>query len=142
MFKGFREFILRGNVIDLAVAVVIGAAFGAVITSFVTNILTPLISAIVGKPDFSAFVANLNGSAIKYGLFLNALISFLLIAFAVYFAMVAPMNAWKARQARGQAPPDPTTKTCPECLEPIAIAARKCKWCGEPQPTQAFKDAA
>lgn len=142
MFKGFREFILRGNVIDLAVAVVIGAAFGAVITSFVANILTPLIAAIVGKPDFSALMTNVNGSAIKYGLFLNALIAFLLIAFAVYFAMVAPMNAWKARQARGQATPDPTTKNCPECLEPIAIAARKCKWCGEMQPTQVLKDAA
>ena len=133
MLKGFKEFIMRGNVIDLAVAVVIGAAFGAVITAFVTNILTPLIAAIVGKPDFSAFVASLNGSEIKYGLFLNALISFLLIAAAIYFVMVAPMNAWKARQARGQAPPDPTTKTCDACLETIAIAARKCKWCGEPQ---------
>ncbi len=142
MFKGFREFILRGNVIDLAVAVVIGAAFGAVITSFVANILTPLIAALVGKPDFSALVTNLNGSAIKYGLFLNALIAFLLIAFAVYFAMVAPMNAWKARQARGQATPDPATKTCPECLESIAIAARKCKWCGTAQPAQVLKDAA
>ncbi len=142
MFKGFREFILRGNVIDLAVAVVIGAAFGAVITSFVANILTPLIAAIIGKPDFSALMTDVNGSAIKYGVFLNALIAFLLIAFAVYFAMVAPMNAWKARQARGQAAPDPTTKNCPECLEPIAIAARKCKWCGEMQPPQALKDAA
>lgn len=133
MLKGFREFIMRGNVIDLAVAVVIGAAFGAVITAFVTDILTPLIAAIVGKPDFSAFVATLNGSEIKYGLFLNALIAFLLIAAAVYFAMVAPMNAWKARQARGQAPADPTTKTCDACLETIAIRARKCKWCGEAQ---------
>jgi large conductance mechanosensitive channel len=133
MLKGFKEFIMRGNVIDLAVAVVIGAAFGAVITAFVTNILTPLIAAILGKPDFSAFVANLNGSEIKYGLFLNALISFLLIAAAIYFVMVAPMNAWKARQARGQALPDPTTKTCDACRETIAIAARKCKWCGEPQ---------
>lgn len=131
MLKGFKEFIMRGNVIDLAVAVVIGAAFGAVVTAFVTDVLTPLIAAIVGKPDFSAFVANLNGSEIKYGLFLNALISFLLIAAAVYFTMVAPMNAWKARQARGQAPPDPTTKTCPACTETIAIAARRCKWCGE-----------
>ena len=95
--------------------------------------MTPLIAAIVGKPDFSAFVANLNGSDIKYGLFLNALISFLLIAAAVYFTMVAPMNAWKARQARGLAPEDPTTKTCEACLENIAIRARKCKWCGEPQ---------
>jgi large conductance mechanosensitive channel len=131
MLKGFKEFIMRGNVIDLAVAVVIGMAFGAVITAFVADVLTPLIAAIVGKPDFSALVANLNGSEIKYGLFLNALISFLLIAAAVYFAMVAPMNAWKARQARGQAPPDPTTKTCPACTETISIAARRCKWCGE-----------
>lgn len=133
MLKGFREFIMRGNVIDLAVAVVIGVAFGAVVTAFVTDVLTPLIAAIVGKPDFSAFVATLNGSQIKYGLFLNALISFLLVAAAVYFTMVVPMNAWKARQARGQAPPDPATKTCPACTETIAIAARKCKWCGEEQ---------
>jgi large conductance mechanosensitive channel len=135
MFKGFRDFILRGNVIDLAVAVVIGAAFGAVITSFVANILTPLIAAIVAKPDFSAFTAHLHGSEIKYGLFLNALIAFLLIAGAVYFAMVAPMNAWKERQARGQTPPDPSTKTCPACLESIAIGARKCKFCAEAQPS-------
>lgn len=133
MLKGFREFILRGNVIDLAVAVVIGAAFGAVITSFVTSVLTPLIAAAVGKPDFSALVWTLNGSDIKIGLFLNALISFLLVAGAVYFAMVAPMNAWKARQSRGQAPADPTTKTCPACMETIVIAARKCKFCGEAQ---------
>ncbi len=133
MFKGFKEFILRGNVIDLAVAVVIGVAFGAVVTSFVGDVLTPLIAAIVGKPDFSAFVATLNGSQIKYGLFLNALISFLLVAAAVYFTMVAPMNAWKARRARGQAPSDPTTKTCDACKETIAITARRCKWCGENQ---------
>jgi large conductance mechanosensitive channel len=133
MLKGFREFILRGNVIDLAVAVVIGAAFGAVITAFVGSILTPLLAAVVAKPDFSALVLKLNGSEIKYGLFLNALISFLLIAGAVYFTMVAPMNAWKERQARGQAPADPTTKTCPACLETVALAARKCKWCGETQ---------
>ena len=133
MFKGFREFILRGNVIDLAVAVVIGAAFGAVVTAFVGNILTPLIAAIAGKPDFSALVLHLHGSEIKYGMFLNSLISFLLIAGAVYFAMVAPMNAWKERQARGQAPADPTTKSCPACLETVALGARKCKWCGEAQ---------
>jgi large conductance mechanosensitive channel len=133
MLKGFRDFILRGNVIDLAVAVVIGVAFGAVVTAFVGNILTPLIAAIVAKPDFSALVWHLHGSEIKYGLFLNALISFLLIAAAVYFTMVAPMNAWKARQARGQATPEPTTKTCPACLETIAIGARKCKFCGEAQ---------
>src|ERR1051326_1721820 len=95
MFKGFRQFIMRGNVIDLAVAVVIGAAFGAVVTSFVTNILAPLIAAIVGKPDFSAFNLTVNGAVISYGVFLNALMAFLLVAAAIYFFMVAPMNAWK-----------------------------------------------
>src|SRR5947199_7840083 len=94
MLKGFRQFILRGNVLDLAVAVVIGAAFGAVITSFVTNILTPLIAAIIGKPDFSALSFTVNNSVIAYGAFLNALIAFLLVAAAVYFFMVAPMNAY------------------------------------------------
>lgn len=132
MFKGFKQFMLRGNVMDLAVAVVIGAAFGAVVTAFVTNILNPLIAAIVGKPDFSAFSVTVNGGVIAYGLFLNALISFLLIGAAVYFFMVAPMNAWKARQARGQAPPDPTTKKCSECLSEIPIAARRCAFCTSP----------
>lgn len=129
MIKGFRQFIMRGNVMDLAVAVVIGAAFGAVVTSFVTNILTPLIAAIVGKPDFSAFSVTANGAVIGYGIFLNALISFLLVAAAVYFFMVAPMNTWKARAARGQAPSDPTTKKCPECLSEIPIAAKRCAFC-------------
>lgn len=132
MFKGFRQFIMRGNVMDLAVAVVIGAAFGAVVTSFVTNILNPLIAAIVGKPDFSAFNATINGGVVSYGLFLNALISFLLVAAAVYFFMVAPMNAWKARQARGAAPVDPTTKKCPECISEIPIAAKRCAFCTSP----------
>lgn len=129
MFKGFRQFILRGNVIDLAVAVVIGAAFGAVVTSFVSNMLTPFIAAIIGKPDFSAFTFTVNGSVISYGTFLNAVISFLLVAAAVYFFMVAPMNAWKARAARNAIPADPTTKKCPECLSEIPIAARRCAFC-------------
>jgi large conductance mechanosensitive channel len=132
MLKGFREFMMRGNVIDLAVAVVIGAAFGAVVTSFVTNIVTPVIAAIVGKPDFSAFKFTVNNAVISYGLFLNALISFLLIGAAVYFTMVAPMNAWKARQARNAAPVDPTSKKCPECLSEIPIAARRCAFCTSP----------
>lgn len=137
MFKGFRQFIMRGNVMDLAVAVVIGAAFGAVVTAFVTSILTPFIAAIVGKPDFSAFSFTVNGTAIPYGLFLNALISFLLIAGAVYFFMVAPMNAWKARAARSAVPADPTTKKCPECLSEIPIAARKCAFCASVVTVQA-----
>jgi large conductance mechanosensitive channel len=132
MFSGFKKFLLRGNVLDLAVAVVIGAAFGAVVTSFVTNILTPLIAAIVGKPDFSAYSATLNGSQIMYGSFLNALIAFFLVAAAVYFFMVAPMNALMARMHRGEAPPDPTTKRCPECLSEIPIAARRCAFCTSP----------
>ncbi len=110
----------------------IGAAFGAVVTSFVTNILTPLIAAIVGKPDFSAFNLNINGAVISYGIFLNALISFLLVAGAVYFTMVAPMNAWKARAARNAVPADPTNKKCPECLSEIPTAARRCAFCTSP----------
>lgn len=129
MLKGFRQFIMRGNVIDLAVAVVIGAAFGAVVTAFVTNIVTPLIAAIVGKPDFSAFYLTINGAVISYGTFLNALVSFLLVAAAVYFFMVAPMNAWKAHAARNAAPVDPASKKCPECLSEIPIAARRCAFC-------------
>ena len=132
MFKGFRQFLMRGNVIDLAVAVVIGAAFGAVITSFVTDVLTPLIAAVAGKPDFSALAVTVNGSQVFYGKFLNALISFLMIAAAVYFFMVAPVNAWEARRKRGQAPPDPTTKQCPECLSEIPIAAKRCAHCAIP----------
>src|SRR6476660_5734960 len=112
MFKGFRQFIMRGNVLDLAVAVVIGAAFGAVVTSFVTNILTPLIADIVCKPDSSYFNFTVNGAVISYGVFLNALLAFLLVAAAVYFFMIATMNAWKARAAPNAIPADPPSKKC------------------------------
>ena len=132
MFKGFKQFLVRGNVIDLAVAVVIGAAFGAVVTSFVTNILTPMIAAVIGKPDFSAFAFEVNGSKILYGTFLNSVISFVLIAVAVYFFMVAPINAYNERRRLGVAPPDPTTKKCPECVSEIAIAAKRCPFCTSP----------
>ena len=129
MFKGFRAFILRGNVIDLAVGVVIGAAFGAVVTSFTKDVLTPLISAIAGKPDFSYLVLNVHGAQIAYGLFLNALISFLLIAFAVYYFVVKPVNHLMERVNRGEVPPDPTSKQCPQCMLEIPIAAKKCGHC-------------
>jgi large conductance mechanosensitive channel len=132
MIKGFKQFLMRGNVIDLAVAVVIGAAFGAVVTSFVTNILTPLIAAVVGKPDFSAFSVEVNGARIAYGVFLNALIAFFMVAGAVYFFIVAPANAWNERRRRGEAPADPTTKKCPECVSEIAIAAKRCPFCTSP----------
>ncbi len=129
MLAGFRKFILRGNVVDLAVAVVIGAAFGAVVSSFVADVLTPLIAAIAAKPDFSALVVTVHGSVIKYGSFLNALISFFMIAAAIYFFVVAPLNAWNERRMRGQAPPDPVTKTCAECTSTIPIAAKRCPQC-------------
>jgi len=130
MLKGFKQFLLRGNVVDLAVAVVLGAAFGAVVTSFVGNVLTPLIAAAVGKPDFSALAFSINGAAILYGNFLNALIAFVLIAAAVYFFVVVPVNSYTARMKRGEKPADPSSKKCPECLSEIPIAARKCAFCG------------
>jgi len=126
MIKGFRDFILRGNVVDLAVAVVIGAAFGAVVTAFVADIITPLIAAIFGQPDFSALKFTINGSTFLYGSFINAVVSFLLIAVAVYFVVVVPMNKLAERRAKGQ---DPTTKECPECLSEIPIGARRCPQC-------------
>jgi large conductance mechanosensitive channel len=129
MLSGFKQFILRGNVVDLAVAVVIGGAFGAVITALVKDLLTPLIGALVGSPDFSALVVTLNGSQFLIGDFINAVISFLLIAAAVYFVIIVPINAIKARRNRGEAPPDPTTKKCPECLSEVPVAARRCAFC-------------
>ena len=137
MIKGFKEFILRGNVIDLAVAVVIGAAFGAVVKAFVDNILTPIIAAIFGQPDFAGLKFTINGSVFQYGLFVNALISFLLIAAAIYFIVIVPMNKLAERRARGQAPEDPTTKQCPECLSEIPAGAHKCAFCASEQPAQA-----
>lgn len=127
--KGFRQFVLRGNVVDLAVGVVMGAAFGTVVSALVKDLLTPLIAALVGKPDFSALGFVINGTKFPVGDFINAVISFVLIAAAVYFFVVLPVNALIARVKRGEAPPDPTTKKCPECLSDIPIAARKCAFC-------------
>jgi len=132
MLKGFKQFILRGNVLDLAVAVVIGGAFGAVVTALVKDLITPLIAALVGKPDFSAITATVNGSQFAIGDFINAVVSFLLIAAAIYFFVVAPVNALTARMRRGEAAPDPTTKKCPECLSEVPIAARRCAFCTQP----------
>ncbi|HJT87650.1 MAG TPA: large conductance mechanosensitive channel protein MscL [Bryobacteraceae bacterium] len=132
MLKGFRAFMLRGNVLDLAVAVVIGAAFGAVVTALVKDLVTPLIAAIVGKPDFSAIAFTINGSNFLVGDFINALVSFILIGAAVYFFVIVPVNALMSRLRRGEAPPDPSTKKCPECLSEIPIAARRCAFCTSP----------
>ena len=132
MLKGFKQFLLRGNVIDLAVAVVIGVAFGKVEDALVKDLLTPLIAAIVGKPDFSAIKFTINGSLFAIGDFINVLVAFLSVAAAIYFFVVVPVNAVMARARRGQAPPDPTTKQCPECLSTIPIQARRCAFCTSP----------
>jgi large conductance mechanosensitive channel len=126
---GFKQFLMRGNVLDLAVAVVIGGAFGAVVTALVKDLITPLIAAVVGKPDFSKLGFTINGSHFPAGDFINALITFLLISTAVYFLVVLPVNTLVARMRRGEASPDPTTKKCPECLSEIPIAARRCAFC-------------
>jgi large conductance mechanosensitive channel len=132
MLKGFREFILRGNVIDLAVAVILGAAFSAIIASLVSDVLNPLISAIFSKPDFSYIVLNLGSGHIKIGNFLNAVISFLIVASVVYFGVVLPTNKFLEHFKKSDSPAEPTTKPCPECLSAIPIAARRCSFCTQP----------
>ena len=132
MISGFREFMLRGNVVDLAVAVVIGAAFGVLITSFVADILTPLLG-VLGLPNFEELTATVGSAEVRYGAFLNALIAFLLIAAAIYFFVIQPLNALEARRQRG-AEETPTTKTCTECASEIPYAARRCPMCTQPQP--------
>jgi large conductance mechanosensitive channel len=127
--KGFRQFLLRGNVVDLAVAVVIGGAFGAVVAALVKDLITPIVAAVFGKPDFSALAFTVNGSKFLIGDFVNAVVAFVLIAATIYFLVVVPMNRLTARLHRGEAPPDPTTKKCPECLSEIPIAARRCAHC-------------
>ncbi|MBI3743049.1 MAG: large conductance mechanosensitive channel protein MscL [Chloroflexi bacterium] len=126
--QDFKAFISRGNVTELAIAVVIGAAFGAVVTSLVKDLITPLIG-IVGKKDFSNFAFTIHGSRFAYGNFVNALLSFLIVAAAVFFLIVVPLNAFIARSRREQKPADPTTRKCPECLSDIPLAAKRCAHC-------------
>ena len=128
MFKEFRDFILRGNVIDLAVGIVIGAAFGAMVTSFVGNILTPLLG-LLSVGDFSTLSFGAGSATVKYGLFLNALISFVLIAAAIFFFVVKPMNAMTARLRKPGAEPDKPIKECPFCATEIPSAAKRCPHC-------------
>jgi len=136
MLKGFRDFILRGNVVDLAVAVIIGAAFNAIVNSMVKDILGQAIAAVVGKPDFSNVVIKLNGTPINIGNFINAAISFLIVATVVYFGIVLPLNTLltKFKKPEPPPPPPPPTKTCPECLSEIPLAARRCAHCTQLQP--------
>jgi large conductance mechanosensitive channel len=126
--KEFKQFLLRGNVVDLAVGVVVGAAFGTVVSALVKDILTPLIAAIASVPDFSGLTFTINGSKFLYGEFINALISFLLVATAVFFFVIKPMNLLVNRSKKGP-PADPTTRKCPECQSEIPLSAKRCAHC-------------
>jgi large conductance mechanosensitive channel len=131
MLKGFRDFVLRGNVVDLAVAVVIGAAFTKIVTALVGDFISPLIAAIVKQPDFSKFEFIFHGGHFKYGDFINNIINFLIVAFAMYFFVVLPVNSLMKRFHKAPAPA-PTTRPCPECLSDIPIAATRCSHCAQP----------
>jgi large conductance mechanosensitive channel len=136
MLKGFRDFILRGNVVDLAVAVVVGGAFTAIVNALVADIITPLIGILVHKEDFKNYAWKIHGSAFKFGDFLNAIISFVLIAAVVYFVFVLPINMLLKKFQPAKAAP-PTTHPCPECLADLPLAARRCSHCGQPVPPRA-----
>ena len=126
--KDFRQFILRGNLIDLAVAVVLGTAFAAVITALVADLITPLISAIGGNQDFSSLAFHINGSRFAYGSFINALLSFLIVAAVLFFFVIKPVNALMNRR-RTEPDVESTTRECPECLSQVPIGARRCAFC-------------
>jgi large conductance mechanosensitive channel len=128
MFRDFREFLLRGNLVDMAVGIVLGLAFAAVVTALVADLITPLIAAIGGQPDFGGLSFTINGSHFLYGAFLNALISFVVIAAVVFYLVIRPVNALMARR-RTEPPVDTLTRPCPECLSEIPTAARRCAFC-------------
>ncbi|HEX4032195.1 MAG TPA: large conductance mechanosensitive channel protein MscL [Terracidiphilus sp.] len=134
MLKGFRDFILRGNVVDLAVAVILGTAFNGIVTSLVGDVINPLIAATVGKPNFSSVILHVGGGQIKVGNFLNAAVSFLIVAIVVYFFIVIPVNSLLNRFKKPVPAAPPSTKICPECLSEIPLAARRCAHCTQPVP--------
>src|SRR5713101_8687761 len=131
--RGFKAFLLRGNVVELAVAVVIAVAFGLVVTAFVKDLVTPLVAALFGKPDFGALTFTINHSKFLYGDFINAVVSFVIIAAVIYFFVVVPYTALLTL-ARKEPPADPTTKKCTECLSEIPIGAKRCAFYTSPQP--------
>lgn len=131
VLKGFRDFILRGNVMDLAVAVIIGVAFTAIVTALTDNIIKPLLGAIIGQPDFGYLVAYVNGGKIMYGNFITAIINFLILAAVVYFLLVLPTQYLLKKFNPEKAEP-PTMKPCPQCQSDIPIAATRCKYCTQP----------
>jgi large conductance mechanosensitive channel len=132
MMSGFKTFLMRGNVVDLAVGVIIGGAFGAVVASLTKDILMPFIALLVGKPDFTAIALHIGDTAIGVGSFITALITFLLVAASVYFFVVLPINTLNARMAKRAPVAAPTTKKCPQCLSEIPIEAKRCKFCTQP----------
>jgi large conductance mechanosensitive channel len=126
--KEFKAFLLRGNVVDLAVGIVIGAAFGVLVKAFVDAFITPLIGALIGNSDLSSWIFTVGGVVFPYGVFLNALIVFVLTAAAIFFLVIKPIVAIRERQKRGE-PEDPTERPCPECLTPIPVEAKRCAFC-------------
>jgi large conductance mechanosensitive channel len=126
--KDFREFLLRGNLVDLAIGIVIGVAFAALVTSLVGDLITPLIAAIGGQRDFSSLTFTINGSVFRYGAFINALITFLIIAAVVFFFVVRPVNAFM-RRYRTETDVESPTRSCPECLSDIPVGAHRCAFC-------------
>jgi len=129
MFKEFKKFIMRGNVVDLAVAVVVGTAFNAVVQAVVKDLFTPLIAAIGGQHDFSKLTFSLHGSTFLYGDVINVVIAFLSVAAVVFFFVVQPINRLQARASRNKTPEDPSEKKCPECLSTVPIKATRCAFC-------------
>ena len=129
ILQDFKKFILRGNMVELAIAVVVGTAFTATVNALVANIITPLIAAIGGQPDFSDLKFTINSSEFTYGLFLNALISLVIIAAVVFFLVIQPLNKLKAVSTKSKKTDDPTTKKCPECISEIPIKATRCAFC-------------
>lgn len=131
MLKEFKQFLLRGSVVDLAVGVVVGAAFTAIVNALVADFVTPFISAVARVPDMGGLSFTINGGEFKYGHFINAVISFVLVASTIFFFVVKPMNILVGRSRKGP-PADPTTKKCAECLSEIPMGAKRCAHCTQP----------
>lgn len=132
ILNDFKAFLLRGNVVDLAVAVVIGVAFKSIVDALVADLVTPLVGAFGGEPDFSSLDFTINSSRFLYGDFLNQVISFVIIAAVIFFFVVTPVNAMMAR-AKKEPPADPSAKKCPECISEIPVNAKRCAFCTSPQ---------
>jgi large conductance mechanosensitive channel len=128
MVREFKQFLMRGNVIDLAVAVVIGVAFAAVVNSAVNDLIMPVIALIFGEPDFSNLTFTINDAIFRYGAFITAVVNFVLVAAAIFFLVVKPINALMERSRR-EPPADPTTMKCPFCISEVPVGATRCAFC-------------